>query len=455
MRKQFFIFMMALLPMAANADDSGICGYQQYDLNLCEYVMSDNVRWTYVESTHTLKISGIGQMDSFQSGYDEDPLIRETPWDKYKESIQNVVVETGVTSVGGFDNCKNLISVSLPNTIETIWPFAFYGCSFSTITIPNGVTRIGYDAFADCSNLTSIFIPNSVTSIGVAVLRGCSSLGSIQVESGNTVYDSRNNCNAIIYQWTEDNDDYTNHVDLLAGCKNTVIPDGVTCIKSCAFGGCIGLKSLNIPQSVIEVECLAFSGCSNLSAVYCYAADVPVIYEGSGRFRTGSLGSVHNATLYVPSVLVEKYKSGTDLWGNPSRWGSQFKAVMPIETSGDPKCATPTIIIENGVLKLDCVTDGVDFHYTISQTENEYYQWGSGTYNKTKDAGKDIQLPTVTISVYASKDGYSLSDTATKIIKLSDVGCLKGDLNGDGEVNVADHVELTKIIMDQRPDGSE
>ena len=56
MRKQFFIFMMALLPMAANADDSGICGYQQYDLNLCEYVMSDNVRWTYVESTHTLKI---------------------------------------------------------------------------------------------------------------------------------------------------------------------------------------------------------------------------------------------------------------------------------------------------------------------------------------------------------------------------------------------------------------
>ena len=168
MRKQFFIFMMALLPMAANADDSGICGYQQYDLNLCEYVMSDNVRWTYVESTHTLKISGIGQMDSFQSGYDEDPLIRETPWDKYKESIQNVVVETGVTSVGGFDNCKNLISVSLPNTIETIWPFAFYGCSFSTITIPNGVTRIGYDAFADCSNLTSIFIPNSVTSIGVA-----------------------------------------------------------------------------------------------------------------------------------------------------------------------------------------------------------------------------------------------------------------------------------------------
>lgn len=128
---------------------------------------------------------------------------------------------------------------------------------------------------------------------------------------------------------------------------------------------------------------------------------------------------------------------------------------MPIESAGDPKCATPTIIIEDGILKLDCATGGVDFHYTISQTENEYYQWGSGTYNKTKDAGKDIQLPTVTISVYASKDGYSLSDTATKIIKLSDVGCLKGDLNGDGEVNVADHVELTKIIMDQRPDGSE
>ena len=449
MKKQFFIFMMALLPMAAKADDSGICGYRQYDLNLCEYVMSDNVKWTYVESTQTLKISGTGQMDSFQSGYDDDPLIRETPWDKYKESIQNVVVETGVTSVGGFDNCKNLISVSLPNTIETIWPFAFYGCSFSTITIPNGVIGIGYDAFADCSNLTSISIPSSVKDIGVAVLRGCSSLGSIQVESGNTVYDSRNNCNAIIERWTEDNADHTNHVDLLAGCKNTVIPDGVTLIKSCAFGGCIGLISLNIPQSVIEVECLAFSGCSNLSAVYCYAADVPFVRDGFGRFNTQSLGSVQNATLYVPSVLVEKYKSGTDIWGNPSRWGSQFKAVMPIESSGDPKCATPTIKIEDGILKLDCATEGVDFHYTISQTENEYYQWGSGTYNKTKDAGKDIQLPTVTISVYASKEGYSLSDTATKIVKLSDVGVKRGDLNGDGEVDVADHVELSKIIMEQ------
>ena len=95
----------------------------------------------------------------------------------------------------------------------------------------------------------------------------------------------------------------------------------------------------------------------------------------------------------------------------------------------------------------------VDFHYTISQTENEYYQWGSGTYNKTKDAGKDIQLPTVTISVYASKDGYSLSDTATKVVKLSDVGGKRGDLNGDGEVNVADHVELSKIILNQQ--GSE
>lgn len=48
-----------------------------------------------------------------------------------------------------------------------------------------------------------------------------------------------------------------------------------------------------------------------------------------------------------------------------------------------------------------------------------------------------------------------MSDTATKIVKFSDVGGLKGDLNGDGEVNVADHVELSKIIMDQGPDGSE
>ena len=63
-------------------------------------------------------------------------------------------------------------------------------------------------------------------------------------------------------------------------------------------------------------------------------------------------------------------------------------------------------------------------------------------------AGNNVQLPqTFTVSVYAVKDGYVNSDTVTKQITITNG--LNGDLNGDGTVNVADHVELSNIILGQ------
>lgn len=433
---------MALLPMMASADNSGNCGYRLYNDPDNPYAMSDNVKWSYVESTHTLTISGTGTMMDFGPWIDDDPTsFITTPWDNFKDNIQNLVVQTGVTSVDGFMDCKNLTSVSLSNTVENIMPYAFNGCAFSSFTIPNSVKTIGFGAFENCSNLTSVTIPSSVTEIGFYAFAFCSSLESIQVESGNTVYDSRNNCNAILRRIVYEGG--REGIVLLAGCKNTVIPDGVTKIEYLAFGGCTGITSLTIPQSVEQVRCTALAGCSNLSAVFCYAADVPNTEEGFGLFRLTTLGSVENATLYVPSTLVEKYKSGKDLWGNSSHWG-EFKAIMPIESASAQKCATPTINVENGILKFECATPGVEFHYSYTVSSCSY----SGTYEKASDTeGNGVLLPTATISVYTSKSGYSLSDTATLTATLSNG--VFGDLTGDGVVDVADHVELTKIILKQ------
>ena len=123
MKKQLLLLVMMLLPLVANADQSGICG--------------PNLTWTYVDATHTLTISGTGEMTSYR--------YNNAPWYGIRNSIQNVILESGITSIGerAFCDCTGLTSVTIHNTPTYMGTEIFQNCEnikeavFDCETVPS------------------------------------------------------------------------------------------------------------------------------------------------------------------------------------------------------------------------------------------------------------------------------------------------------------------------------
>ena len=165
-----------------------------------------------------------------------------------------------IIGANAFCQCSSINSVSFPNTLETIGNSAFENSMLNSadvsITLPQSLKRIGDKAFLGvCIN--SLFIPKNVISIGARAFDtyGCYYIG---VDPMNNVYDSRNDCNAIIDKWNE---------TLVFGCNYTTIPDGITGISSYAFANCMLLTSVEIPESVTSIGASAFFNCINLNSV--------------------------------------------------------------------------------------------------------------------------------------------------------------------------------------------
>ena len=193
-----------------------------------------------------------------------------------------------------------MTELTLPNSLESIGDGAFRGCSGLTeLTLPNSVKSIGDIAFRGCSGLTELTLPNSVKIIGDGAFAYCSGLGKITVESGNSRYDSRDNCNSIIE--TETN-------TLIAGCKNSIIPNSITSIGNSAFYYCSELTELILPDSVTSIGNGAFGGCSGLVKITSLAEIPPVC--GSGVFDGVNKT---NCELIVPEGSVAAYKQA-EVW---------------------------------------------------------------------------------------------------------------------------------------------
>lgn len=260
--------MLPLLPLQADAAEvaSGSCG--------------KNVTWE-LSSNGTLTINGSGKMDDYS-------LFNKPPWYSARAAIQNVHINSGVTSIGTaafydcmnltsvdmpnsitdmrsfvFQSCSNLRSVKLSNSITSIGSYEFQGCnSLESITIPDSVTAIYSNAFSGCSRLKTINIPNSVKKIDDSAFLSCDKLSSVYIDS---LY---NWCN-IDFHLGDSNPLYYGAGLYLNGSliKNLKIPDNITTIKDYTFYGCGSFLTVNIPNSVTEIGDDAFRKCSNLTDV--------------------------------------------------------------------------------------------------------------------------------------------------------------------------------------------
>lgn len=191
----------------------------------------------------------------------------------YCENLNTIVLPDNITIIPAelFERCTNLTSFDIPNTVSEIGESAFAFTGLTSISFPDSLTKLGKDAFSNCK-ITAVYIPKTITEIidnpfrndclsvspyNDDVITMYNDVSTIVVDQGNPVYDSRDNCNAIIH---------TASNKLLTGCKNTTIPHTVKTIGNNAFAYC-GITSINIPNSVVTIGGGAFKGCIFLDSL--------------------------------------------------------------------------------------------------------------------------------------------------------------------------------------------
>ena len=274
-------------------------------------------------------------------------------------------------------------------------PWSMYRDSIDSVIISRGVTKIGDNAFSGCSNIKSIIIPDSVTSIGVGAFSYCSSLTSIIVEGGNTVYDSRNNCNAIIEIASN---------TLIAGCQNTIIPNSVTSIGYAAFEGCSTLTSVTIPNNVTSIEDYAFIYCSSLDTIYMMPAAPPTldgiyVFYNNASNRVFILDGCSYDNYYTTNtsnpwyVYCDAFRSplidfDIDVLSNDITRGSVH--IIPQQDNRSIRCDSAIVV------------------YATAYTNYYFDHWSTGS---TANPATVYLVGDSTVTAYFARNSYSVSAT--------------------------------------------
>jgi hypothetical protein len=256
----------------------------EYGTILASGSCGTHVTWQ-LNTEGTMYISGYGDMSASEPG--------ELPWQEYKDKIQSVIFESGVTSVGDsafywLDQESSITNVTFSETITSIGNFAFVGnAELQNFTLPEGLLSIGQEAFCRCTSLTEIVIPDSVTfldagifsadtaltsayigksirGIGDGIFTGCTSLTEINNSLENPFFYSEDGV-----WFCHESETESSLLQYPAGKKEKsyIVPDGVIQIFSYAFAEVQNLEEVYITEGVTEIGPSSFSNCNSLNKV--------------------------------------------------------------------------------------------------------------------------------------------------------------------------------------------
>ena len=340
------------------------------------------IYFKWINDKTELQVSYRGdEFDAFGYEYSGNVVIPESV--KYNGKTYSV------TSIGygAFFGCSGLTSITFSNSVTEIRYEAFSGCTgLTSIELPSSIKRIDGRAFSGCS-ISTVTIPNSVTEIakpsGESPFQHCNSLISIKVESGNTVYDSRNNCNAIIETATN---------ELVAGCKTTIIPNSVTSIGYNSMCGFKDLTSITIPTSVTRIAFGAFQSCGLTSITIPNS----VTYIGNCAFYNCSGLTSIISKIQNPFVIEDGVFSNKDIYATATLTVPKGTKAAYQATEGWNKFAN---IVEEGA------TDEVVF------TSDGVTYLGSSSNKTAVVKSVDTKLKTLEIPASVSYNGTSYQVT--------------------------------------------
>ena len=282
--------------------------------------LSTGLHWQYIPSSHTLSITGSGDMPDF-NGINQ-------PWNAFRTQIETVTIGAGVTSVGkmAFIGCRALKSVTLSAGLQTIEENAFLGCSaLASITLPSSLQTIGEAAFSGCNALTRIELPASLQTIGTKAL-DAGGLTEIKVQTDNTHFEAedgvlynKGKTTLLCYPRKKPGTTFTVPASVTtigtfafsecAALESIALPNALETIGNLAFYKCTALKSVTIPKKVETIGDNAFQRCTALK-------DVTVLWNTPLTIPSGVFAGITpptGVTLHVPGGTGEAYQ-GKDVW---------------------------------------------------------------------------------------------------------------------------------------------